>query len=113
MNGILASNGWGDALFFEALVMLGAAATGTVCGIAGILHGLFRPNGNKGLPIALGLLGLIAAFGYAGAFWVENGDRSWEHAGRYLIVHAFCVGLPFLSGISAIVLGLRRRRKPS
>ncbi len=110
MNGILASNGWVDEIFFRALVMLGMAATGLACGIAGTLYGLFRPNENKGLPIALGLLGLIAVVGYAGSFWMENGDGSLEHAGRYPIFHTVCVGLPILSSVLAIVLGLRRRR---
>lgn len=113
MNGLLASNGWGDELFFTALAMLAVVATGTVCGIAGTLYGLFRPNEKKGLPVALGLLGLITVFGYAAAFWIENGDGSWEHAGRHPIFHAVCVGLAFLSSISAIVLGVRRRRQPS
>jgi len=93
--------------------MLGVAGIGTVFGFAGTFHGLFRPTGNRGLPIALGLLGLIAVFGYAGVFWMENGNDSWEHARRYLIFHAVFVGPPFLSGMSAMILGLGRKRPPS
>ena len=100
---ILGDAGLSDVAFAQALIMLALVGAGMVSGVSGMLYGLVRPTGSTGLPVALGLLALLAGFARAGFFCVVNGDGALEHAARYPGT-TILAALPLLLGASTIAL---------
>jgi len=110
LNGMLANAGLFDVAFAQALIALGIAGLGAIFGICGFAYGWLCRDVCRAAAILPGILALAGAFGYAGFFWASNGDGAWEHACRHLAFNAIVFGLPFLTGVGAILMGSLRRK---
>ncbi len=99
----LADVGWGEALDQLALIAFTLAGVGVLSGVSGMLYGLVRPTGSTDLPVALGLLAMLAGLAFTVFFWAVNGDNALAHPVDRPVAFVLAA-VPLLLGASAIAL---------